>query len=214
MKIITGLGNPGTEYAKTKHNVGFMFVDALAEKLGVTEWKDKFDAKVGEGRIGTEKVLLVKPQTYMNDSGRAVGPVMNFYKLTPEDLIVAHDDMDIPAGTIRIRKKGSAGGHNGIKSILAHVGDEHFSRVRIGIGRPLPGWTVVNHVLAAFSEEDAPKITEAINYLIPAVECIVNEDVDMAMNRYNPKKQKKQKKQAQPADMAAEAAGEGEVVHE
>ena len=214
MKIITGLGNPGTEYAKTKHNVGFMFVDALAEKLGVTEWKDKFDAKVGEGRIGTEKVLLVKPQTYMNDSGRAVGPVMNFYKLTPEDLIVAHDDMDIPAGTIRIRKKGSAGGHNGIKSILAHVGDEHFSRVRIGIGRPLPGWTVVNHVLAAFSEEDAPKITEAINYLIPAVECIVNEDVDMAMNRYNPKKQKKQKKQAQPADMAAETAGEGEVVHE
>ncbi len=214
MKIITGLGNPGTEYAKTKHNVGFMFVDALAEKLGVTEWKDKFDAKVGEGRIGTEKVLLVKPQTYMNDSGRSVGPVMNFYKLAPEDLIVAHDDMDIPAGTIRIRKKGSAGGHNGIKSILAHVGDEHFSRVRIGIGRPLPGWTVVNHVLAAFSEEDAPKITEAINYLIPAVECIVNEDVDMAMNRYNPKKQKKQKKQAQPADMAAETAGEGEVVHE
>ncbi|MBP8599106.1 MAG: aminoacyl-tRNA hydrolase [Selenomonas sp.] len=214
MKIITGLGNPGTEYAKTKHNVGFMFVDALADKLGVTEWKDKFDAKIGEGRIGMEKVLLVKPQTYMNDSGRAVGPVMNFYKLTPEDLIVAHDDMDIPAGTIRIRKKGSAGGHNGIKSILAHVGDEHFSRVRIGIGRPLPGWTVVNHVLAAFSEEDAPKITEAINYLIPAVECIVNEDVDMAMNRYNPKKQKKQKKQAQPADMAAEAAGEGEVVHE
>ena len=214
MKIITGLGNPGTEYAKTKHNVGFMFVDALADKLGVTEWKDKFDAKIGEGRIGMEKVLLVKPQTYMNDSGRAVGPVMNFYKLTPEDLIVAHDDMDIPAGTIRIRKKGSAGGHNGIKSILAHIGDEHFSRVRIGIGRPLPGWTVVNHVLAAFSEEDAPKITEAINYLIPAVECIVNEDVDMAMNRYNPKKQKKQKKQAQPADMAAETAGEGEVVHE
>ena len=150
----------------------------------------------------------------MNDSGRSVGPVMNFYKLAPEDLIVAHDDMDIPAGTIRIRKKGSAGGHNGIKSILAHVGDEHFSRVRIGIGRPLPGWTVVNHVLAAFSEEDAPKITEAINYLIPAVECIVNEDVDMAMNRYNPKKQKKQKKQVQPADIAAETAGESETVHE
>ena len=223
MKIITGLGNPGAEYAKTKHNVGFMFVDALAAKLGVTEWKDKFDAKIGEGRIGTEKVLLVKPQTYMNDSGRAVGPIMNFYKLEPEELIVAHDDMDIPAGTIRIRKKGSAGGHNGIKSILAHVGDEHFSRVRIGIGRPLPGWTVVNHVLAPFSEEDAPKIVEAINYLIPAVECIVNEDVDMAMNRFNPKKQKKQKKTVQPAEpvKAAEAtapvvetAGEGTAVYE
>ena len=148
---------------------------------------------------------------------------MNFYKLEPEDLIVAHDDMDIPAGTIRIRKKGSAGGHNGIKSILAHVGDEHFSRVRIGIGRPLPGWTVVSHVLAPFSEEDAPKIAESINYLIPAVECIVNEDVDMAMNRFNPKKQKKQKKTVQPAEpvKAAEAAapvvetaGEGTAVYE
>lgn len=193
MKIIAGLGNPGSEYAKTRHNVGFMFVDALAGKLGVTEWKDKFEAKIGEARIGTEKVLLVKPQTYMNESGRSLGPLMNFYKLEPEDLIVVHDDMDIPAGTIRIRKKGSAGGHNGIKSILAHIGDEHFSRVRIGIGRPLPGWTVVNHVLAPFPEEDAKRVAEAIEYLIPAVECIVKEDIDKAMNQYNPKKAKKAK---------------------
>lgn len=193
MKIIAGLGNPGSEYAKTRHNVGFMFVDALAGKLGVTEWKDKFEAKIGEARIGTEKVLLVKPQTYMNESGRSVGPLMSFYKLEPEDLIVVHDDMDIPAGTIRIRKKGSAGGHNGIKSILAHIGDEHFSRVRIGIGRPLPGWTVVNHVLAPFPEEDAKRVAEAIEYLIPAVECIVKEDIDKAMNQYNPKKAKKAK---------------------
>lgn len=193
MKIITGLGNPGSEYAKTRHNVGFMFVDALADKLGVTEWKEKFEAKIGEARIGAEKVLLVKPQTYMNESGRSVGPLMNFYKLEPEDLIVVHDDMDIPAGTIRIRKKGSAGGHNGIKSILAHVGDEHFARVRIGIGRPLPGWTVVRHVLAPFPEEDAEKVAEAIQYLIPAVACIVKEDVDKAMNQYNPKKVKKAK---------------------
>ena len=193
MKIIAGLGNPGSEYAKTRHNVGFMFVDALAGKLGVTEWKDKFEAKIGETRIGSEKVLLVKPQTYMNESGRSLGPLMNFYKLEPEDLIVVHDDMDIPAGTIRIRKKGSAGGHNGIKSILAHVGDEHFPRVRIGIGRPLPGWTVVNHVLAPFPEEDAKQVAEAIEYLIPAVECIVKEDVDKAMNQYNPKKAKKAK---------------------
>ena len=214
MKMIAGLGNPGSEYAKTKHNVGFMFLDALAEKLGADNWKTKYDALVAEGRIGTEKVLLVKPLTYMNESGRAVGPLLSWYKLAPEDLIVVHDDMDIPAGTIRIRRKGSAGGHNGMKSILYHVGDENFPRLRIGIGRPLPGWTVVNHVLAAFSEEDAPKITEAINYLIPAVECIVNEDVDMAMNRYNPKKQKKQKKQVQSADMAAETAGKGETVHE
>lgn len=193
MKIIVGLGNPGSEYARTKHNVGFLFVDALADKLGVTDWKDKFEAKIGETRMGAEKVLLVKPQTYMNESGQAVGPLMNFYKLEPEDLIVVHDDMDIPAGTIRIRKKGSAGGHNGIKSILVHVGDEHFARVRIGIGRPLPGWTVVKHVLAPFSKEDDRLVANAIEYLIPAVECIVKEDVDKAMNRYNPKKHKKAK---------------------
>lgn len=191
MKVIVGLGNPGSEYAKTKHNVGFMFIDAMAEKLGVSEWRDKFEAKIAETRIGSEKVLLVKPMTYMNESGQAVGSIMSFYKLLPEDLIVVHDDMDIPAGTIRIRKKGSAGGHNGIKSILAHVGDEHFARVRIGIGRPLTGWTVVNHVLAPFSNEDAPRIDEAIKYLEPAVECIINDDVDMAMNKFNPKKQKK-----------------------
>ncbi len=207
MKIIAGLGNPGSEYAKTKHNVGFMLVDALADKLGVTEWKDKFDARIGEARIGTEKILLVKPQTYMNESGQAVGPLMNFYKTAIEDLIVVHDDMDIPAGMVRIRKKGSAGGHNGIKSVLAHVGDEHFARVRIGIGRPLPGWTVVNHVLAPFTAEDEPKIRAAIDYLLPAVECIVTEDVDMAMNKYNPKKQKKKK--ATPASNPQE----GEAVN-
>ena len=206
MKIIAGLGNPGSEYEKTKHNVGFMFVDALAEKLGVTDWKDKFDAKIGEARIGVEKVLLVKPQTYMNESGQAIGPLMNFYKLDAEDLIVVHDDMDIPAGTIRIRKKGSAGGHNGIKSVLAHVGDEHFARVRIGIGRPLPGWTVVNHVLAPFVPEDVPKIDEAIKYLLPAVECIVTDDVDKAMNQYNPKKAKKKK-------VKPEEVQEGEAVN-
>lgn len=206
MKIIAGLGNPGSEYEKTKHNVGFMFIDALAEKLGVTDWKDKFDAKIGEARMGTEKVLLVKPQTYMNESGQAIGPLMNFYKLDAEDLIVVHDDMDIPAGTIRIRKKGSAGGHNGIKSVLAHVGDEHFARVRIGIGRPLPGWTVVNHVLAPFVPEDVPKIDEAIKYLVPAVECIVTDDVDKAMNQYNPKKAKKKK-------VKPEEVQEGEAVN-
>lgn len=193
MKVIAGLGNPGREYAQTKHNVGFLMVDALAAHLGVTEWREKYDAFIARARIGSEAVLLVKPQTYMNESGRAIAPLMNFYKLEADDLIVAHDDMDIPVGTIRIRKKGSSGGHNGIKSILAHLGDEHFARVRIGIGRPLPGWTVVNHVLAPFPPEDAAKVSEAIHYLVPAIECIVTEDVDKAMNRYNPKKEKKRK---------------------
>ena len=204
MKMIVGLGNPGSEYARTKHNVGFMFLDALAEKLGADNWKTKYDALVAEARIGTEKVLLVKPLTYMNESGRAVGPLMSWYKLAPEDLIVVHDDMDIPAGTIRIRRKGSAGGHNGMKSILYHVGDENFPRLRIGIGRPLPGWTVVKHVLAPFSEEDAPKIREAIAYLLPALECVVTDSVDLAMNRYNPKKQKAKKKQQAAVQEAPE----------
>lgn len=204
MKMIAGLGNPGSEYARTKHNVGFMFLDALAEKLGADNWKTKYDALVAEARIGTDKVLLVKPLTYMNESGRAVGPLMSWYKLAPEDLIVVHDDMDIPAGTIRIRRKGSAGGHNGMKSILYHVGDENFPRLRIGIGRPLPGWTVVKHVLAPFSEEDAPKIREAIDYLLPALECVVTDSVDLAMNRYNPKKQKAKKKQQAAVQEAPE----------
>lgn len=205
MKVIAGLGNPGSEYETTKHNVGFMFIDALAAHLGVTEWRGMFDACVAETRIEAEKVLLVKPQTYMNDSGRAIGPLLAWYKLAPEDLIVVHDDMDIPAGTVRIRKKGSAGGHNGIKSILAHVGDEHFTRMRIGIGRPLPNWTVVNHVLAPFTEEDAPRIREAIAYLIPAAACIVTDGADRAMNRFNPKKTKKEKPASVPVPKAGEA---------
>ena len=196
MKIIAGLGNPGAEYARTKHNVGFMLVDALAERLGVDAWREKFNALTAEGHIGAQKVLLVKPLTYMNESGRAVGPLLDWYKLAPEDLIVAHDDMDIAAGTIRLRRKGSAGGHNGIKSLLAHIGSEDFSRVRIGIGRPLPGWTVVRHVLAPFPADDAPKIQEAISYLLPAVECIVTDGIDMAMNRYNPRKKKAAKQEA------------------
>ena len=194
MKIIAGLGNPGAEYAKTKHNVGFMLVDALANRLRVDDWREKYDAMVLETRMGAEKVLLVKPLTYMNESGRAIGPLLSWYKLGPEDLIVAHDDMDLPIGTIRIRKKGSAGGHNGIKSILAHVGDEHFARVRIGIGRPLPGWTVIHHVLAPFLPEDVPKIRDAVEFLVPAVECMVTEDVDMAMNRFNPHRKKREEK--------------------
>jgi PTH1 family peptidyl-tRNA hydrolase len=194
MKVIAGLGNPGQEYSQTKHNVGFMFIDALAERLHIdTMWKDKFEAKIAEGHIDGEKVILVKPQTYMNDSGRAIGPLLHWYKLETKDLIVAHDDMDIAAGTLRIRRKGSAGGHNGIKSILANVEDENFARVRIGIGRPMPGWTVVNHVLAKFSDEDVPKIKEVINYLLPAVECMTTAGIDLAMNRFNPKKAKKEK---------------------
>ena len=193
--MIAGLGNPGAEYAQTKHNVGFMLVDALADRLNAPAWKEDFFSAVTEVRIGGEKVFLVKPLTYMNNSGEAVGPMLSYYKMTADDLTVVHDDMDIPAGTVRIRKKGSSGGHNGIKSIIAHVGGENFARVRIGVGRPPAGWTVINHVLAPFLAEDAPKIREAIGYLLPAVECIVTDGVELAMNRYNPHKKKARKQE-------------------
>lgn len=195
MKIIAGLGNPGAEYAHTKHNVGFMLVDALADHLNAPAWKEDFFSAMTEVRIGGEKVFLVKPLTYMNNSGEAIGPMLSYYKMETDDLTVVHDDMDIPAGMVRIRKKGSSGGHNGIKSVIAHVGGEDFARVRIGIGRPPAGWTVINHVLAPFSSEDVPKIREAINYLLPAVECIVTDGVDLAMNRYNPHKKKARKQE-------------------
>ena len=195
MKIIAGLGNPGAEYAHTKHNVGFMLVDVLAEKLGAALWKEDFFSALTEVRIGGEKVFLVKPLTYMNNSGEALGPMLSYYKMDVDDLVVVHDDMDIPAGMVRIRKKGSSGGHNGIKSIIAHVGSENFARVRIGVGRPPAGWTVIHHVLAPFSTEDAPKIRAAIDYLLPAVESIVTDGVDFAMNRYNPHKKKTKKQE-------------------
>lgn len=192
MKMFAGLGNPGAEYAATRHNVGFMLADALAARWNASGWRTKQDALVSEARLGAEKILLVKPLTYMNESGRAVGPLLSWYKLAPEDLIVAHDDMDLPVGTIRLRKKGSAGGHNGMKSILYHVQDENFPRVRIGVGHPVHGREqVIRHVLSPFSGEDAQKIHEAIEYLLPAVECILTDGIDLAMNKYNPKKVKK-----------------------
>ena len=183
MKIIAGLGNPGAEYAKTKHNVGFMLMDALAAHLNAASWREAFHSLVLEVRIGGEKVFLVKPLTYMNNSGEALGPMLSYYKLDTEDLVV------------RIRKKGGSGGHNGIKSIIAHVGSENFARVRIGIGRPPAGWSVINHVLAPFSAEDVPRIREAIDYLLPAMECIAQDGTDLAMNRDNPHKKKARKQE-------------------
>lgn len=193
MKIIAGLGNPGLQYAKTKHNVGFMLLDALAQHLGASPWKEAFTSLISEVRIDGEKIFLVKPQTYMNESGAAIGPMLTYYKVRLEDLIVVHDDMDIPAGMIRIRKKGGSGGHNGIKSIIAHVGGENFPRIRIGIGRPLSGWSVIDHVLAPFSSEDIPHIRTAIEMLLPAVSTMVTDGVDLAMNRYNPQKKKSER---------------------
>lgn len=185
MKVIVGLGNPGSEYAATRHNVGFMAIDAMAAKYGVQVWRDKFSAQIGECMIGNEKVLLVKPQTYMNLSGEAVGPLLSWYKLPSEQMAVLYDDMDIEVGSARIRLKGSAGGHNGIKSILAHIGTEDFARFRIGIGRPAKGWSVVDHVLAKFSDADRAAVENVVEKIVPAVECFVKNGIDLTMNRYN-----------------------------
>ena len=185
MKIIAGLGNPGAEYARTKHNVGFMLVDALAERLGVDAWREKFNALTAEGRIGAQKVLLVKPLTYMNESGRAVGPLLDWYKLAPEDLIVAHDDMDIAAGTIRLRRKGSAGGHNGLKSIISNLGSGDFVRIRVGVGSKPAGWDLADYVLGRAKGEDAEKMEEAYADAVEAVLTVLESGVDKAMNEVN-----------------------------
>lgn len=190
MKVFVGLGNPTAEYANTKHNVGFMLADRLAAEIGVDGWRSEFEALVAESFVDGEKLLIVKPQTYMNLSGNAVGAVMNFYRVAVSDLIVAHDDMDLPVGVIRLRPKGSGGGHRGVESVIGALGgDEMFPRVRIGIGRPPLGWSVNGHVLSGFNLEDGEKIAVAITDLIPAVICIVNEGIDRAMNKFNPRRQ-------------------------
>lgn len=189
MKIFVGLGNPTAEYAATKHNVGFMLADRLADKIAATNWHEKFNALVAESFFDSEKILIVKPQTFMNLSGEAVAPIMNFYKLDTADLIVAHDDMDLPCGMIRLRPKGSSGGHRGVASIIQHLGGEqNFPRVRIGVGRPPENWTVNHHVLSPFNQEDAQKISTAIDELVPAVLCIFKEGINNAMNKFNPKR--------------------------
>ena len=191
MKIFVGLGNPGAEYAKTKHNVGFMLADKLAEDLGAENWKNNFNALVAETFFEGEKILIVKPQTFMNNSGEAVGSLVNFYKISTEDLTVAHDDLDLPAGMIRLRPKGSGGGHHGVESIIQHLGGEkNFARVRIGIGRPQQNRTVINHVLSNFNAEDSEKISAALEELLPAVKSIFSNGIDYAMNKFNPKKLK------------------------
>ena len=189
MKIFVGLGNPTPEYAATKHNVGFMLADMLADKLSADNWREKFNALIAETFWNGEKILIVKPQTFMNLSGEAVAPIVNFYKVDAENLVVAHDDMDLPLGMIRLRPKGSGGGHHGVESIIKNLGGvQNFPRVRIGVGRPPQNWTVNHHVLSPFTQEDADKISKTLAELVPAVLCIFSEGINNAMNKFNPKK--------------------------
>lgn len=185
MKIVVGLGNPGQEYSKTRHNVGFMTVDLLAEQWGLTgNWRDKFNAQVAEHR-GQETVLLVKPQTYMNLSGQAVNAIVGWYKLALEDVVVVYDDLDLPTGRLRIRSQGGAGGHRGIASLLEYLGRDTFSRLRIGIGRPPQFMETADYVLGRFGAAELPVIEPAIKRAAQAVEAIIKDGVAKAANEYN-----------------------------
>lgn len=182
---IIGLGNPGREYRDTRHNIGFKTIDLLAHRNNIKINKIKFKSVYGEGFINGEKVLFVKPQTYMNNSGIAVMELFNFYKIPIQNIIVIVDDIDIEFGSIRIKKKGSAGTHNGLKSIIYHLQDDNFPRVKIGIGEKRERQDLADFVLSKFSKEESEKIEIAIQDAALAVETIVKDGIDIAMNKFN-----------------------------
>ena len=193
MYIIAGLGNPGKKYENTRHNIGFITIDSLASKHNITVDKLKFKALVGEGRISGQKVILVKPQTYMNLSGESVQEVMNFYKVDPQNLIVIYDDIDIDLGTLRIRKSGSAGTHNGMRSIVQHINSTDFPRIRIGMGGPSKG-DLVDFVIGGMSKAESEVLKETVDNATEAIDCIIESGIDMSMNRFNTRKKTKKEK--------------------
>ena len=201
MKVIVGLGNPGTKYAGTRHNIGFDTVTALADKYNIKLKDKKFNGLIGEGFIEGEKVMLVQPQTYMNLSGECVGLIAGFYKLEAEDIIVICDDINLDTGRLSIRAKGSAGGHNGLKNIIAHLGTEVFPRIRIGVGEKTEGWDLADYVLARFSGEDEATMRKAIKNAVGAVETWISYDIGKAMNLYNINPNPKPKKESAPKDL-------------
>ena len=185
MKMIVGLGNIGPQYNQTRHNTGFMVVEQFAQKADIQFTNRKMEAKIGTGQVNGEKVMLVEPTTFMNESGRAVGKLMHFCKLDIHDLIIVHDDMDLPLGRIRIRPKGSAGGHNGIKSIIAALGTDQFDRIKVGIQHPQKS-TVVNYVLGKFNEEQRAIFNVAADHAVAALfDWVDGATVPDLMNQYN-----------------------------
>lgn len=188
MYIIVGLGNPERKYDGTRHNIGFSAITAIADAYGISMDKKKHKAILGQGVIAGQKVLLAMPQTYMNLSGESVGPLVDYYKVDPEsELIVIYDDVDLDTGKLRIRPKGSAGGHNGMKSIIAHVGTQNFARIRIGVGHKPQGWDLADHVLGRFPKEEEPLVREGLAHAVQACEVILDRDVNAAMNQFNNK---------------------------
>lgn len=184
--LVVGLGNPGIQYENTRHNAGFIMLDALAEELDVKVDRARFRAYCGEGKIGDKRVLLMKPQTFMNNSGEAVREAMQFYKLTPDRVLVMFDDISLSVGGLRVRRNGGAGGQNGVKSIIALCGGEGFPRIKMGIGaKPHPDYDLADWVLSKFTKEDMKLIDETAKKAVGAAQLIVAGDIDEAMNRYS-----------------------------
>ena len=186
MKLVFGLGNPGNKYKNTKHNIGFMAVDEIAQNFGLTFNQTKFKSLYAEGHIGDEKVFLIKPQTFMNLSGESIQPWVDYYDLTGKDIVIIYDDMDLPVGKIRLRVQGSAGGHNGIKSIIGQLGTKEFNRIRVGIGRPMSGQSVISHVLSQFPAKQTEKINKSLIKVESAVYYWINSHTfQETMNGFN-----------------------------
>ena len=188
MHIIVGLGHPTRQYEGTRHNVGFETIDKIAREYGISVDTKKHKALIGRGMIGFEKVILAKPQTYMNLSGESVRELMDFYKVEPEQIIIIYDDVSLAVGQLRIRERGSAGGHNGIKSIIAHMGTQAFPRIRVGVGEKPKEWDLADYVLGRYGSEDRKIMDEAQKTAAQAVKLMVEGDVSGAMTRFNVKK--------------------------
>ena len=191
MYIIAGLGNPGTQYMGTRHNAGFSVIDALADQYNISVDTQKHKGMIGKGMIEGEKVILVKPMTYMNLSGECIREVMDYYKADIDDLIVIFDDITLEPGKLRLRAKGSAGGHNGIKSIIAHLGTQEFPRVKVGVGEKPSRMDLADYVLGHFSKEEQATMDDAVKEAADAVCEIVNVGIAQAMNDHNRKKEEK-----------------------
>lgn len=183
MFLIVGLGNPGDKYDGTRHNIGFETIDYISSKYNIDVTRVKFKGVIGEGFIGGEKVILLKPTTYMNLSGESVREAMNFYKLTEEEVLIIYDDISLEVGKIRIREKGSAGGHNGIKSIISNINTDVFPRIKIGVGQPTGD--LVSHVLGRFNKEEEEDLKEVVEASSKAVEIIIKSGTKEAMNKLN-----------------------------
>ncbi|HGD3002116.1 TPA: aminoacyl-tRNA hydrolase [Streptococcus agalactiae] len=187
VKMIVGLGNPGSKYNDTKHNIGFMAVDRIVKNLDVNFTEDKnFKAEIGSDFINGEKIYFIKPTTFMNNSGIAVKALLTYYNISIKDMIIIYDDLDMEVGKIRFRQKGSAGGHNGIKSIIAHLGTQEFDRIKVGIGRPNGRMTVINHVLGKFDKNDETMISNTLDKVDNAVNYYLQtNDFQKTMQKYN-----------------------------